>query len=525
MSLLKTLNKYVFLVGIFLLLVLAIALRVYNISERSGMGSDSTRDALIAQEALERGEIPLIGSFSSAGPFVFGPLYFWFNMLALFLLPFSFRTPWVLMNIAGTLTVLVMFLTGYFIGGKKLAIITGFFTAFAPQLVSRSTGLSQHSLVAITSALLVLFFVLLWKKGSVKYAFLMGISMGTALSMHYQALNFFIFLPFLFFIPKMKLKKKFLSSVLFMTGVLIPSIPLLYWDSMQEFANIRNVLDYMLIGQYRIYVPNSWKLFIFRFLIDYWSNVVGGNKMMSGILMIITPLTVMYGFIKHKLPGVILSISIIFGVLLFVLRYYRGERFDGYMIYVAPMILILCAWCFSFLFDLVNEIKNPIKKRVFSSGILLFILLILAFDLKNASQFLFTKNPLEKEISEAIYILSERYPNKNFQVYDYRWLSSDISYALGGYLKQEEKTENSGVKIGVVFNTLPFSSEEKPLYKGSYWEIISLEKFSDSQIQKPEWTKANPNDIYDDLMKWQKNEKLTSTFHLDKYILERMHLD
>ncbi len=525
MNLLKTLNKHIFLLGIFLLLALTIALRVYNISERSGMGSDSTRDALIAQEALEREEVPLIGSFSSAGPFVFGPLYFWFNMLALFLMPLSFRTPWILMNIAGTLTVLVMFLTGYFAGGKKLAIITGFFTAFAPQLVSRSTGLSQHSLVAITSALLVLFFVLLWKKGSIKYAFLMGISMGTALSMHYQALNFFIFFPFLFFIPKMKMGKKILSSMLFIIGALIPSLPLLYWDSMQEFANMRNVLDYMLIAQYRIYVPNSWKLFIFRFLIDYWSNVVGGNKVMSGILMIITPLAIIYGFLKHKLPGVILSIAIIFGTLLIVLRYYRGERFDGYMIYVAPMILLLCAWCFSFLIDLVKELKNPIKKRGFLFGVLLFILLILAFDLKNASQFLFTKNPLEKEIKEAIYVLSERYPDKKFQVYDYRWLSSDISYSLGGYLKQANKTEDNGVKIGVVLNTLPFSSEKKPLYKGSYWEIISLEKFSDSQIRKPEWTKANPNNIYDDLMKWQKTEKLTSSFHLDKYILERVRLD
>lgn len=514
-----------FFLSIFIILLVTIVIRTYNINERSGLGSDSTRDALIAQEALERGELPLIGSFSSAGPFVFGPLYFWFNMLALIIMPFSFKTPWILMNITGTLTVIVLMLCGYFINGKRLAIISGLFTAFAPQLVSRSTGLTQHSLVGVTSALLLLFFILLWKKKSIKYTFLMGLSMGTALSMHYQALNFFIFIPFIFFIPKISVKRKIIGSFLFLIGALIPSLPLLYWDSQQEFANARNVLDYMLIGQYRIYVANSWKIFLFKFLIDYWSNVVGGNKVMSGIIMVITPLTIAYAFLRHKLPGVMTSLSIIFFILLLVLRFYRGERFDGYMIYIAPIIIIICAWVFNFLIQLSQTMNMKRTKYMLPAIVYIFLALIIIFDFKNGSQFVFTNFGEQTRIREAENTLYSLYPNKKFQLYDYYWNSTDASYALGGFLKQSGKTDPNGIKIGIIRGKYPLSTSAQPIYSGGWWEVMSMDKIPESQIKRPEWAPVNPNDIYDDLMKWQKTEKLTSSFHLDKFILEKLHLN
>lgn len=518
----KKLKPHIFLLAIWAIILIAIILRIYNINERSGLGSDSTRDALIAQEALRRGELPLIGSFSSAGPFVFGPLYFWFNMLALMILPFSFKTPWILMNITGVLTVIVMILCGYFISGKRLAIILGFFTAFAPQLVSRSTGLTQHSLVAITSALLLLFFILLWKRKSIKYAFFMGISMGTALSMHYQALNFFIFLPFIFFIPRVKFKKKLIASFLFTLGVVIPSIPLLYWDMQQDFANTRNLLDYMFIGQYRIYVPNSWRIFLFQSLIDYWSNVVGGNKVISGILMLLVPLTIFISFIKRRLPGVITCIAIIFFILLLVLRYYRGERFDGYLIYIAPFILLLTAWTFSFLLEITANIKSRTWKNFSIYFLYTCVLLIIVFDFKNASQFIFVKNNHQKDVRLAETFLMKKFPGEKFQLYDYQWLSSDISYPLGGFLRENGKTSPEGRKIGVVRNKLPISTVRKPLYQSGYWQLIDLEGFPTHQIRRPEWAPVNPPDIYDDLMKWQKTEKLKSTFFLDKFIEEKL---
>lgn len=121
------------------------------------------RDILIAKEALARSEIPLIGSFSSAGPFVFGPLFYWFIMLSFLVIPFTILAPWIFLTIVGVSSVFVLMYIGKLIGGPKLAIVLGILSATSPQLVTRSIALNQHSLVGITAALLLLFFVILWQ--------------------------------------------------------------------------------------------------------------------------------------------------------------------------------------------------------------------------------------------------------------------------------------------------------------------------------------------------------------------------
>ena len=296
---------------------------------------------MIAQVALARHELPLFGSFSSAGPFVFGPLFYWFNMFAYILMPFTYQAPWYLMIASGIATVGIMAYLGYIIGGKRLAVVVGSLVAFCPQFISRSTSLSQHSLIGITTAFLLLFFVLYYKKRKLKYAFFAGVALGEALSMHYQALNLLIFFPAILFVPKSSLRRKLIAMLIMFLGFLIPSLPLLYWDSHQNFANIRNILDYFLIVQYRMYVPNSWKLYLLRFLPDYWANVVGGSLPIAFVLMILTFLVFLYATIKKRVPGEIFTIGIILGIFLLVIRYYRGVRFDGYMIYTAPFIFIL----------------------------------------------------------------------------------------------------------------------------------------------------------------------------------------
>lgn len=521
---LKKIKPHYFFVSLLALLIISVTLRIYNIEQRVFLGSDSTRDALIAQEALGRHELPLIGSFSSAGPFVFGPLYFWFNMLALIIFPFSFKTPWILMNIVGVLTVFIMLLCGYFVGGKKLGLLAGLFTAFAPQLVSRSTGLSQHSLVGITTALLLLFFILYWKRKSAKYAFAMGLSFGLALSMHYQALNFFIFLPFLFFAPKISFKKKIISCFLYFLGMIIPSLPLLYWDAQQEFANLRNLMDYMLIGQYRIYVANSWKIFLFNFLPDYWSNVVGGNKFMSGILILLTPIVFLWALLKKRISGEILVIGMIFALLLIVIRYYRGERFDGYMIYIAPFIIIICSWLCLKLYSLLTEVANKYLRKSGHILVCLFIFLIVIFDFKNASQFVFTVSNHDRVIREAELTLYKYYPSGNFQVYDYNWMTSDNSYALGGYLKEAKRTDKNGAPIGVIIGQV--SHEYTPvLYDKDGLRIVSLEYIPQEKLKQLNWVPVNPSDIYDDLIvRWTKDQKLTSNFSLSEFVLEKLKI-
>lgn len=525
----KLLGRHRFFISVISILFTAFILRTYNLSNRMGLGSDSVRDVIIAQIALERHELPLIGSFSSAGPFVFGPLYFWFNMIGLFLMPFSFKTPWILMNIVGVLTVAIMMIIGYRVGGKRLCFLLGLISAFCPQFISRSTGLTQHSLVGITTSFLILFFILFYQTKKIRYAFFIGLSIGTALSMHYQALNLLIFLPVVFLIPKISVKNKILSFFLACIGFIIPSIPLIFWDAQQGFANFKNVLDYIFIGQYRIYVANSWKIYLFKYLPDYWSNVVGGNKPVAGIIMAVTFLTFTLCAVKRKIRGEIFILGAIFGILMIIIRYYRGERFDGYMIYVAPFMFLLSGWALLTLYTFLRN-SSYLKRRgsvykYFPYFSVLVFIIILIFDLKNASQFILTTNSHELLVTKARNAIISKYPNDTFQLYDYYWRSSDASYLLGEQLRENKKISKKGIPIGVLSNTFPICPSIPTIYNSGGWQIISLESFSSYQLQRPEWGPVNPDDVYDDLItRWTHDQKLTTSFSITKFIQERLKI-
>lgn len=482
---------------------------------------------MIAQVALHKHELPLFGSFSSAGPFVFGPLFYYQNMLSYKILPSIAEAPWVLMVVMGTLTVIVMIYTGFVVGGKRLAIIFGFLVAFSPQFVSRSTSLSQHSVVGITTALLLLFFILFYKRKKMVYIFWAGLSLGSAISMHYQALNLFIFFPAVFFIPKISFKKKVFSVLIMFTGFLIPSFPLLYWDSQQNFANIRNILDYVLIGQYRIYVPNSWTIYTTRFLPDYWANVAGGNIPIAIILIFLTALTFLYTTYKRKIQGEIFVLGIIFAILLFIIRYYRGERFDGYMIYTAPFIFLLSGWAIFTFYELLKTSKlvrkgSALKRNIITSICISLFTILLVSDYDNAKQFIFHYNEVEKMGNIVIESMVKKYPNSKFSIYDYASKTNDTAYALVFLLNKKDLIKSSGIPIGVD----RFGKKGSYGYKnfGSFagLAVVDLSSNKKKKISK-NYVRVNPEDIYDDLItRWTKKEKLKSPFSLVKYIQERL---
>lgn len=496
-------------IAIFCIFIVAIALRFYNFPNRWGLGSDDMRDVAIAKEAIERGELPLYGSFSSAGPFVFGPLFYWFLMLCYLIFPFSLVTPWVVNALIGVVTVGVVAFTAKRIGGMRFATIAALVVALSPQFVARSTALSQHIFVGICSTLLVLFFVLLWQKKQSRYAFLMGLSLGVALSMHYQAINLFIFFPVLLFIPKLSLREKLLRLGFMMVGFLLPSLPLLWWDFQQSFANIKNILDYLLIAQYRIYVANSWKLFLFQYFPQYWSHVIGGYTLVGLLLMFLTGITWVVATVRKKIPSEIFVLGLIFSFLILLNRYYRGERYDGYMIYFSPFIFLLSSWAFSdlFRFAAAHRIKLLMVCVVFSVGVF--------GSLFGSIQLLSGMHNNIEEFENIQKILFAKYPGEKFAVYDNEWKNSNESYPLSLFLREKQKYAKEGLPIGLTEKPFIYR-RDRIVGNIRNSSVVTLKK--DDIADKKTWIYVSQERIYEDLMQWMKGKKLTSTFSLTDYL-------
>ena len=512
----------IYKISIFLIILLSFVLRFWDFPMRWGLGGDDARDVMIALEAIKRFDLPLVGSFSSAGPFVFGPLFYWFIMASFIVLPFAINAPWITMALLSVFTVGIFIYLGNLIGGKRLALIIGIFTATSPQLVVRSLILGQHSFIPIFTVLLILSFVLLWQKKKTIFAFFMGISLGIAFSMHYQAFNLFIFFPILFFVKSLNIKEKFLSLFLMIVGFIIPSLPLFYWDYNQGFANIRNFLDYILIGQERIYVPNSWRLFIFKYFPDYWSFVTGRFLPLSTITIFLTAVLFAVASWKRKINPIIFVLGIVFFIFAFISRYYRGERSESYLLYFLPFIIIFTSWTIERIIasDLFEKIDKRFKKFSFILGVILFSIILIGNTIASRNMLIFNNGVSHlREVSE---ILSKKYPSQKFALYDLDYRMYTATSGLSYIMETQGKLDKGGIPLGVSCfgKNCPPKGNVVVTVRG--YPVYDLREYKTKR--KLRWVKIDQESVYDDLIGWLNKNQLKSTFSLKNYIIDKLGL-
>jgi glycosyltransferase involved in cell wall biosynthesis len=498
-----------FKIGIFFILLISFLIRFYNFDSRWGLGGDDGRDAIIALEAIKRGELPLIGPFSSAGPFVFGPLYYWLIMFSYILFPFLISAPWVVTGLLGVITVGIFIYLGFLISGKRLAVLLGLLATFSPQLVIRSLMLGPHTFVSTCSALLLLFFILLWQKKKYIFAFLMGVSVGTAISMHYQSINLLIFFPAVFLIPTLKFVKRVISFGLMLIGFLITSFPLLYWDSFQKFANLRNLMDYFLIGQYRIYVPNNWKMYLFHGFPNYWSFLVGRfDALAIALLFLVAILFIYKAFIKRNIVKPLFALGIIFFLLFLVGRFYKGERSEGYLLYLSPFILIFSAWLIDNIFSLTHKAFKYI-------GIIL-LLFLLGFNLITISNAFRYISPV-RSIYKDLDALSLKFPQSKFSFYDYKTLAYAQSMPISLIMSWNHMVEKNGISLGIKCHSIDCPTVNYPLASLVSGEPIYDLRGAEGLNNKKAWVNIDSDSVYDDLIGWSKKHELRSNFSISKF--------
>lgn len=524
---LKQLLKNKYFLTLLLVLTVALFFRTFGFSHRWGLTSDDTREILIAKEALSRHELPMIGPFSSAGPFVFGPIFYWFIMFSYLVAPSVIVAPWVMTILFSMANVIILILIGYLILGKRLSIIMGIIAATSAQFSFRAMVLTPHTYFATAACLLLLFFVLFWKKKNMWYPFLMGISLGLALNFHFQSINYVLFIPAILVIPKLTLKRKLLGIFLVAIGFIIPMLPLLVWDSKQGFANINNILDYIFVAQYRIYLPNSWRLFVLDYFPRYWSTLVAGYMPASLIIMVLTFLSMFYLGVRRKVSLLVYVLGFIYIAMIVINRYYRGERFEGYMIYFAPFIFLFVALMCNMFFEpkKYSDLKVLRKKHLvqfikYASPVvgLSLIFVICYGNMLHSSNLIKESKNYEQEIKNTADILIKKYPNKTFQLYDYDWRSSERSYPLSLFLKEENKTSKNGLALVVCNLNCP-----KDLVLITPLLNANIYRLKNGKTQK-KWVPVNREDVYDDLItRWTKDQKLTTTFSLPRFIGEKLH--
>lgn len=358
-------KKRIYLAVLVLIIFVGGFFRFYRYSERITFDADSGRDAFVAIEGSRNLQMPLTGPFISIAPVTTGPWY-WYQLILFRFAVRSIYSPWIYLGILSILMMLIMYRIGVLLESRLFGLILAAITALSPQQVSTAYWLTNPSTIGVFSALTIcLFLEIVLRKRKPVWGLFLGLIAGIAVTSHYQSLPLFLLLLYLLFY------KKYRTFAYSIAGVLISFTPLVLFELNNHWFNTRNMIDYLRFGQYRVWTSMRWLIFIGDFWPRFWAFAVGGTKSLGLFLMVFSGIAIAFKmlFSRYKKTYLLLFINYLIAVI--IIRYYRGERFFGYLQYFHPYLFILTGLV------LYSLWKNKFKQWLGPLGIAVYCLLVI----------------------------------------------------------------------------------------------------------------------------------------------------
>lgn len=464
---------------IFAVIVLAVFFRTYNYLGRIYIHADNAWLIQVSRYSFDNLKIPLVGPFSSAGPFFYGPWYFWiFGLLTI--LPLGILTHWYMMTLISLFSIYLIFGIGREIGGKWVGASAAFFAAISTAHVNNSFDVWSPALIPFLVTLILVFLLRFAKASKLLDLFVISFLVGLAITIHFQSILLaptLLVAAFFIFSKKESLPKLLKSFFIMTVGFAIPFLPLLYFDANHNWYNSSSLLVYLLVDQYKIWVPNRWFTYLFDYWPQTWAFIIGGNNLLALFLIaLVTILTVFKIKSVNKLKPFYIVATVFFLEVL-MLRFYRGERFIYYSLFAHTFVIVLTAYATWQLFKINKYI-----------GLLLSVLIV-SLTVKNSVSY-FNNNVftfgLVSSIKNEIY---SAYPNSNFDVYGCNMNGKSVSHPLALLMYYDLRNSLDGVKIGLC-ERLDGSVE---------WQELAAKLY---QGPNPAYKSVTTEHVYKDTVEW-----------------------
>jgi dolichol-phosphate mannosyltransferase len=484
-----------FQIGALLILLLAIILRFINFDKRFVLAYDQAHDALLAQYAVMSHHLPLLGPFSSAGPFQTGGEWYWIIMIGTIIFPYSLKTPWVFMAVIYVFFVLFSIVIGKEIGGKKFALIAGIFAALSTAEIVQATNLTNQSPLAIISLFGIWCAIKYLKSKSNLSIFLLGLCIGIASSIHLSGVALVCLAVSLAIVER---RVRFSHVGLFILGIVIPWIPVFYVDSQNNFLNIKHMIQYYLHDQYKIPLEalgRRWLTYLSIFWPNQWANIIGFFPLV-GYIELISLFCVVVIYRKYLTKEIIVLLLSVFFMII-ILRYTHTPLFDTYLTFMHPFIFFLTSWA---VFILLRKIKIL--------GIVLLLIISFATFYRD---FIIITSPTNSNtiiVNDEMNALHNKYKGEKIAVYTYKEAWKDKNYILSLYLTSQHELDSQGVKVSTVVATQEGEFTNPVLYGsiGNY-ELLDLSSSSRIALVSQGWRFVDGKSIYEDTEEWFKKDK------------------
>jgi hypothetical protein len=469
--------------NLILLVILAIGvcLRFTNYNSRWGLAYDQAHDVLVARYALQNHKIPLLGPFSSAGPFQTGGQWYWFIMAASWLNINHVITPWIILTLCYCLFIYLMYLFALELSGNFLiGLIAASFTAVSQAQISQGLNLTNQSPIPILSLLVLWSAIRYFRTGYSRYLFFLGLITALASLIHLQGVSLFSVIIWLLI---MNFRKTMPKLPVLLVGIFVSILPLLIYDSMHNYLNITNMFRYILSGQNSIsydVLGRRWLTFLSTTIPNEWVNIVGGYRI-AFLIVIAGFIGYLGSLIKNKKnlgELVIISFSLI--TMIIIARYTKTPLFSSYFMTMHPFIFLISAYSIYWFVKTLKIIGIVL--------LLTFLFISLKNDIVNINN---AENNTLVEVNHWVNQIKQLNLNSKISLYDLNYNNRDLSLPLVLFLDQNGLIDDKGIKIGL----------GKQSSSGEY-QLFDLSSSSSAEIKASGWAAVNPSYIFKATEEW-----------------------
>lgn len=486
-------SRRLVIIALVAIFIIAAFFRFYDLPNRAMFGNETVRDAVVGLVGARQLQLPISGPFSSIGSFTFGPWYWYHLIFGYLFLPTAYAAWYVLAGMS-LVYVVVLFAIGFLLDGPVLGLIAAYLVAISPTQLVAAMHLTQPNLLLLYVGLVVLIFLLITHAQRLQrfLVFVLGLTYGIAVNFHYQAISLAVVI--LSAIIWLKHLKPLPYLIL---GFILVNLPLLAFNLLNHWHTLRNVC--LTVGEMDkfIYVPNSWRIYLFQFWPELWSDHLGISRWLGLIWATVVVLTIAWSLWKkqnRRLPAIIASL----GAMFILLRYYKGERFLSYYNFFSPFIFILSAWPLAFLFKI-----KTYGKFVIAGLLLVYSLLVLPKSLR-----WLTPNEFTIHMKAMAGTIMAEYGQKAIMIYNCKAKNLPRDFSLTFLLGIARRLGKDGVKVG--FETEGCSY---PLVRSYATDtlnkigLMDLSETSDATLSANNWVPLTLEGMYDVETKWWYKEK------------------
>jgi 4-amino-4-deoxy-L-arabinose transferase-like glycosyltransferase len=430
-----------------LIIIFAALMRSWDISSRGILFSDAAKDLLMAKQAVESQNIPLLGIPSSVPRFHQGPLTIWLEMIiysAFGQNTFAFS---IIFAFLGILAVIAVYEYAVVFINKKTALISSALLAFSPLAIAHSRVPYHTNPIPFVVMIYLFALQYLWKN---KRLGVFGAGLAWILIMQFELTLFSLglLIPYILWRKKIKIDISIISQ--FCAALLLGLLPQIIHDLTSSFSQSQ-IGGFILWIGYRItsltgLVGNhqfsvSGVIGTFAIYGKYIGRIFSTqNNLISLVFFGLLLTSLVLAFMRRRSLKIGLEITIAALILLTLSYFVHGTPSEAYFPPYFPLLSLLIGWGLSQIFH-----KKEILLKIFI-GIWALINISSIFKhnffVSNVQDFSYNPSVQEQRqiiktidrLSEGRFQLLTTHPAGKFPSYfdNLRWLAGELGIPKDG---------------------------------------------------------------------------------------------